>query len=121
MTTHIKMINLLICTLVLLAGSVLAGGHTAQQLERAGFDCPNLGPNDWMHCLDLDALLAGQAAVVPVKVFSEEGSEFLGTELLLREDIYFNSLQPCPQDELDMWGDTGAGYYACHHFSTGHH
>ncbi len=121
MNTRIKMAFLLLCTLAFFAGPLVAGGHTAQQMERAGFDCPNLGPNNWMHCMDFDALMAGKKTVIPVKVFSEYGSELMGTELLLREDIYFKSLQPCPQDDLNMWGDTGAGYYACHHFSTGHH
>ena len=119
MSTHTKIVSLLICTLPFFAGPIVAGGHTAQQMERAGFACPNLGPSNWMHCMDFDALLAGEVAVIPVKVFSEDGSDFLGTELLLREDIYFDSLQPCPQDDLNMWCDTGLGYYACHHFSTG--
>lgn len=97
----------------------LAGEHTADQLINAGFDCFNTGPSNWVHCMDLDKLINGMRSV-PVKVFSEDGSEYLGTELLLHEDVYAG--QPCPQDDLNVWGPVdGAPYMACHHFLTGHH
>lgn len=95
----------------------LAGGLTADQMTRAGFDCFPAGPNDWIHCLQNRHF--GQPAI-PVKVFSVDGSEFLGTEQLLREDVYGE--QPCPQDDLDPWDPLAVpGYRACHHFETGHH
>ena len=58
---------------------------------------------------------------VPVKVFDAAGTTFLGTELLLHEDVYAG--QPCPQDDLDEWGvwdlwDFEEPYFACHHFLT---
>lgn len=96
-----------------------AGGHTAGQLENAGYLCFNAGPSNWTHCIR-ESKIGGPA--IPVKVFSEDGSEFLGTELLLREDIY--SGQGCPQDGLETWdfpAGPGDAYYACHHFHTGHH
>jgi len=92
---------------------------TADQLEKAGFDCFPAGPSNWIHCMDLDKLVGGKKSV-PVKVFSVDGSEFLGTELLLHEDVYAG--QPCPTDELNLWEVLeGTPYFACHHFLTGHH
>jgi len=114
-----KFVFLLISATACFSGPAIAGGHTAGQLEAAGFICFNGGPpiTNWVHCLDLDKF--GNPAV-PVKVFSEDGMTFLGTELLLRADIY--SGQPCPQDDLNLWDDESVeGYFACHHFHTGHH
>ena len=92
-------------------------GLTADQLVAAGYLCFEAGPNDWIHCL-LERKLGKR--VIPVKVFSIDGSEFLGTEQLLREDTYAG--QPCPQDGLAQWDALAVpGYYACHHFDTGHH
>jgi hypothetical protein len=117
MNTSFKIIILLMSASAFFAGHAVAGGNTADQLEGAGFDCFKAGPYDWIHCMDLDKLLNGHP-VVRVKVFSIDGSEFLGTELLLHEDVY--AAQPCPQDDLNLWGDAGGGYFACHHFSTNH-
>ena len=85
------------------------------QLEQAGYLCFAAGPKDWIHCL-LERKL-GQRAV-PVKVFSVDGMDFLGTEQLLRADVYGHGLPPCPQNGLDEW-DFDDPYYACHHFDTG--
>lgn len=44
----------------------------------------------------------------------------LTAEQLLRTDLYAG--QPCPQDGLGSWDSEAVpGYFACHHFSTGHH
>lgn len=119
MNTRLKMIILLLCTSAFFAGPVGAKGHNADQLADAGFDCFPAGPNLWIHCMDVDKLLGGHR-VVSVKVFSVEGTDYLGTELLLHEDVY--AAQPCPQDDLNLWGPLGdTGFYACHHFSTDHH
>ncbi len=108
---------LLVSASAFFTGSAIAGGHKANQMDNAGFDCFNAGPSNWIHCLHLRKF---GSPVVPVKVFSEDGEHYLGTELLLREDIY--SGQPCPQDDLNLWDhDAVPGYYACHHFRTGHH
>lgn len=101
------------------SGTVVAG-QTAAKLERAGYECFNDGPSNWTHCWRANKI---GNPVIPVKVFTELGSEFLGTELLLRDDIYAG--QPCPQDGLEFWDHIdfgeGLGYFACHHFYTGHH
>jgi len=102
---------------MLLFGAGVQAGHTAAQLEDAGYACFPSGPAEWIHCLRLEKF--GNPSV-PVKVFSADGGEFLGTELLLRVDIY--SGQSCPQDGLDVWDFLGdPPYFACHHFHTGHH
>ncbi len=107
----------LLASMSLVGGTSIAGGLSSAQLERAGYACFPAGPNNWIHCL-LERKL-GQRSI-PVKVFSADGNEFLGTELLLREDVYGG--QPCPQDGLDLWDPLAVqGYFACHHFDTGHH
>ena len=91
-----------------------AAGLTADKLLKAGYFCFNAGPSNFTHCW-LERHLGNP--VVPVKVFSEDGQQLLGTEQLLREDIYAG--QPCPQDGLDMWDSEAVpGYFACHHFET---
>lgn len=109
----------ILISLSCLASGPVVAGHTADQLENAGFTCFPAGPSAWIHCMDIDKLLNGNPSV-PVKVFSEDGGEFLGTELLLHEDIYAG--QPCPQDDLNLWEpQADIPYMACHHFLTGHH
>lgn len=119
MRCQLMIVAMTLCIAGLGAGPVRADPLTADQLSDAGFDCFPAGPSDWVHCMDLDKLLDGKKSV-PVKVFSVDGSEFLGTELLLHEDVYAG--QPCPQDELNLWAPLeGTPYFACHHFLTGHH
>lgn len=92
-------------------------GHSADQLVNAGWFCFNAGPSNWTHCF---APGGGSPQTVQVKVFGETGSPFLGTELLILQDIYGG--QPCPQDELATYEPVaGTPYMACHHFETGHH
>lgn len=91
--------------------------NTADKLADAGFFCVNAGPSNWLHCLQLRHF--GNPSV-PVKVYSEDGVEFKGTELLLRPDIYAG--QPCRQDDGEVWDyNEDLDYMACHHFHTGHH
>ena len=100
------------------ASNSAIAGNTADKLERAGYACFNAGPSDFRHCW-LERHIGNP--VIPIKVFSPDGSEFLGTEQLLREDIYAG--QPCRQDGIDPWDFLGEDfpYFACHHFHTGHH
>ena len=107
----------LVATVALLiglaAGPALARGVTTDQLERAGAICFPVG--DDPHCIVPGGLVS--LASIPILVFDDEGT-FLGTELLLRADLYAG--QPCPQDEtLFLPGEAtglGADYYACHHY-----
>jgi len=107
----------LVVSVFLFIGSSAQAGQTADKLVKAGYFCFNAGPANWTHCLN--PRLLGNPAV-SVKVFSEDGRQFLGTEQLMRYDIY--SGQPCPQDGLNQWDFLGdPPYFACHHFHTGHH
>ena len=107
--------SLALVSLIAFSGSALAG-HTASQLSDAGFTCFTAGPFNWTHCVDFDKLVEGKPAV-SAKVFSEDGSQFFGTEQILRQDLYEKSWHPCPQDQLDVWDlDSDIPYYECHHF-----
>lgn len=120
-----KMIAVLIAMLLLLiAFTVAYAANTSDQLENAGYTCVNAGPYNLTHCFPPyisfpDDLLSGKPKTVQVKVFDVYGTTFLGTELLVRHDLYNG--QSCPQDGLDEYEDiseaTGFPYYACHHFS----
>ncbi len=99
-----------------------AGGQTASQLTKAGWACDNAGPHNWVHCLKPGFDPTSESQIV--KVFSPDGSTFLGTELLLRADLYHG--QPCAQDGGDAYdllpafpaGPFPVAYHACHHFDT---
>lgn len=114
--TTTLMISLLLATGGLAVSSAAVAGNTAARMEAAGYTCFNAGPSNWVHCMRVE-MLGGQA--VSAKVFSADGQEFLGTEQLLREDVYAG--QPCPEDGINSWEWLGTPpYYACHHFYTGH-
>ncbi len=66
--------------------------------------------------MESERIIAG-APSIPVRVFDSNGA-FLGTELLLRADLYAG--QPCPRDVvLDLQQLAGIPYYACHHYPQG--
>jgi len=106
-----------IMLLVLSFTVAYAQGHNADQLMDAGWACMSAGPSNWIHCF---APGGGSQQTVQVKVFGVNGEPFLGTELLIHQDIYHG--QPCPQDDLSTYeAVAGTPYMACHHFETGHH
>ena len=115
-------VSLLLLLLTFSGVAYAGGGHTASQLERAGWACEQAGPNLWVHCLKPGFDPTSPSLIV--KVFSMDGSTFLGTELLLRDDLYHG--QPCPQDNLEEYallpaapdGPFPVAYRACHHFDT---
>jgi len=108
-----KYVGITLAMLLLMVTVTAAGaaGLTSTQLERAGWNCFIDGPNDWTHCIKKDP--ADGPSAIPVKVFSTDGSDFLGTELLIRADLY--SGQPCPQEGGGGYHLLPFGYYACHH------
>lgn len=112
-------------TLILLSSAVtIAGasaeGQNASQLEDAGWTCIVAGPSDWIHCFPPSQNPSAAPATLQVKVFDVAGYPFLGTELLIRADLYHG--QPCPQDDSETYEPVpGMPYLACHHFQTGHH
>jgi hypothetical protein len=116
------MMTMLVAVLMsVLAPAAFAGGQTSATLENAGWDCFEAGPNNWTHCVapsTANGTRSPEAKGTVVKIFSVDGSEFLGTELLISASVYAG--QPCSTD-----GGGAYGYvppldaYACHRFSTG--
>ena len=97
-------------TIVVLAASLLlmlalfsvayAQGHTTDQLEAAGWNYVNAGPNNWLHCFPPGQ---GNAKTLQVKVFGVSGDPFLGTEILIHQDVYAG--QPCATDGGEPYHD----------------
>jgi hypothetical protein len=108
--------------LLLLAFSVVyAHGHTADQLAKAGWACDNAGPHNWVHCFKKNPTVQPAPPTIQIKVFGEEGHPFLGTEILVRPDVYKG--QPCAQDGGEEYDTVVLGpntWRACHHFDTDH-
>jgi hypothetical protein len=108
-----------------LPGIASARGLSPAQLTRAGWLCVNAGAEQWVHCFQPGAF--ANSATMHVMVFdtldvTATEADFLGTELLLRADL-FNG-QPCPQEggEYTFLPSFMSGlpvdYYYCHHFDT---
>lgn len=110
------------------AGPAGAHGVSPAKLGNAGWTCFNV-PDLGVHCVppasDFPPSIDAPPASVTVRVFDTDNptatdADFLGTELLIREDLFHG--QPCPQDggvyhELFLGPLT---YYACHHYDTSH-
>ncbi len=107
------------------SGEAEAHGSSPAKMVRAGWECQNV-PGLGVHCFPPGS--AASSASIPVKVFDTDDpsathADFLGTEILIRADLYHG--QPCPQeghDEyhgLDLFGGPEIDYYACHHYDTG--
>jgi hypothetical protein len=120
-----KVVGVLAVLFVLLSAvgtSIYAQGHSPDQLDNGGwFACVNAGPNDWIHCLKSDPTAQPAPPSIPVKVFDDEGdNDYLGTELLIRADLYNkDEARPCPQEGEDEYELVQLGpnfWRACHHF-----
>jgi hypothetical protein len=127
--------SLLAAALVAAALAVPASATTQSQsqLEQAGWECivtPTVTPDP--HCArpgGIASVLAGDALIMRFRVFEPDGT-FLGTELLIRGDVFrafkADGARPrCPKD-LPTRRYTylrpllGIDYYACHHFNSDH-
>lgn len=95
---------------------------SAAQLEKAGWDCPFvLGA---VHCAPPGGLaraVSGEAETMSFLVFRQSDGAFIGTELIVRADV-FNG-QPCPTDPPGgeyTWLKPliGLDYYACHRYDS---
>lgn len=100
-----------------------AAARDLGDLGSQGWVCVNV-PGLGVHCFPPGAFAA--PASLPILVFDSDDptdadAPFLGTELLIRADLYAG--QPCPaeggQYALMLAADTGlpADYRACHHYA----
>ena len=110
-------------SLVGVTTSMAAGGNSPAQLSAHGWSC-FVPPGNLVHCSPPGARRAGSGApTLSLQMFdttdaNSTTAEFLGTEHLIRADLYRG--QPCPQDPGPDGGYTllPFGYYACHHFDA---
>lgn len=101
--------------LLLLIGAPAASAASGPAtLTAAGWTC-FVPPGDVVHCQPPGTKMGNPT--ITLRVFggidpSAASAPFLGTELLVREDLYHG--QPCPRNE---WIILPFGYRACHHFA----
>jgi hypothetical protein len=115
----IRFAGIVLALVACTAGSVIAqssaAAPTAQELIEHGWTCTF--PEGLFHCRPpgQPGPLEGPATV-DFRVFDATGAEFLGTEHLIRADLYAG--QPCPQSPAGEYQfiPRGPGYYGCHHF-----
>lgn len=115
----VTVVTMTLLLMTMLTGTSVARGVSTDTLQRAGWTCipASTGP----HCFPPGAFSSD--ASVTVLVFDDWGpeGELLGSELLIRADLYAG--QPCPQSEVEFLpaAETGLGvdYFACHHYDTG--
>jgi hypothetical protein len=90
-----------------------ARGLTAEQLEAAGWTCfpvPGLG----VHCAAPGQAWPPTAPVVQLLYFDDTGTEFHGTETLVRDDVFQRrGAKVCPT-EPGGWFLLPFGYWGCH-------
>ena len=104
------------------AGVAEAHGNSPAKRVNAGWNCINIEPLG-VHCFPPGS--GASSASIPVQVFDTDNPlatnvTFLGTEILIRADLYHG--QPCPQEGLDEYeGPIPVGpddYFACHRYDT---
>jgi len=116
---------------VVAAPAVMAQGVGPAKLAAAGWDCflPPLEFNPNVHCAppgQLDGIVSGQARSAMFVTFattdlSASSATFLGTERLIRADLYHG--QPCPTDPpsykySSLFARFGWNYVICHTFDS---
>jgi hypothetical protein len=95
-----------------------AGGLATAQLQAQGWACRIPAGESLLNCRSpgSEPLPAGPTEV-NFLVFDASGTTFLGTEHLIRADLYAG--QPCqgtPTGRYEFIA-VGPGYYGCYHFS----
>jgi hypothetical protein len=101
------------------ATTASANGLTAAQLQAQGWACRIPAGETLLNCRSpgSEPLPAGPTEV-NFLVFDGSGTTFLGTEHLIRSDLYAG--QPCqgtPTGTYDFI-PVGPGYYSCYHFDV---
>jgi len=121
---NIKFIGMFLLSALLVftfVGVAQARGLTPDTLTNAGWICAVAGPNGWIHCFPSGDFAS--FASMTVRVF--DGADFLGTETLIRSDLYGG--QPCATDGGGLYHELPSSetpfpvdFMACHHFDTSH-
>lgn len=117
---------ILALTVILLMATVAGAsahgkGNSPAHLGDAGWVCENI-PTLGVHCFPPGTVFDGPSITVKVYDTSDPSADhapFLGTEILIRADIY--AWQPCATDGGGPYHDLSGGglpYFACHHYST---
>jgi hypothetical protein len=100
------------------ATAASAGGMTAAQLQAQGGTCVLVPSENLLHCRNPgSAPLPAGPTQLDFLVFDASGGTFLGTEHLIRADLYQD--QPCNGTPSGLYEliPRGPGYRACHHFA----
>ncbi len=101
------------------AAAATADGLTAAQLQAQGWACRIPAGENLLNCRSpgSEPLPAGPTEV-NFLVFDASGTAFLGTEHLIRADLYAG--QPCQGTPSGTYQfiPVGPGYYACYHFNV---
>jgi hypothetical protein len=99
------------------AATASGDGLTAAQLKAQGWTCVLVPDENLLHCRTpgSEPLVAGPTEL-DFLVFDASGATLLGTEHLIRSDLYHG--QPCNGTPTGPYEfiPRGPGYYACHHF-----
>lgn len=101
------------------SSAVSAQGVSPAQLTAAGWTCFPVGELG-VHCAPPGVAWPPTGAVVQLLYFegedpSSETARFLGTETLIREDVFLRrGAQVCPTDPSGGWFRLPFGYWACH-------
>lgn len=109
------------------ASPAVAHGASPAKLGQAGWGCAFVLGN--VHCAPpggFDRVVAGSAESMTFLVFQttdpgDEDAPFLGTELIIRNDLFQG--QPCPtdppsQEYTDLAPLLGLPYFACHRYDS---
>lgn len=122
---HFMILTALLGAVVALAtAGASAKGVSPAQLEKADWTCFKPLPTDNVHCVHPGGLArvgTGEAETMSFLVFSASDGSFLGTELIVRADVF--NWQPCPTDPPSgqytyLKPILGLDYYACHRYDS---
>lgn len=126
---HFWIVAVVLAVLLFAVPATSAGGVSPAKLVKAGWDC--IVVFDAVHCAPpggLARVLDGSARTMTFLVFEGEDPEaqdatFLGTEIIIRDDIFHG--QPCPTDPPGEYTHLGSGphniglnYWACHQYDS---
>lgn len=123
MKVKIISLSVVILGLFLAVGSVSANfqGNSPARLVESGWTCLPIGE---VHCIPPGALASDPSILVKVFETNDPGYEyndkFLGTERLIRADLWDGTGQSCPQDQpikYIFFPLNGVTYVGCHQFS----